>query len=246
MKMRLDRFLSEMGIGTRSQLKRMCRAGRVAVNGTVQTSPEFHVDPETDRITVDGRAAVYDRYQYYMMNKPAGVVTATRDPRQKTVMDLMKQVHRKDLFPVGRLDIDTEGLLLLTNDGALANRLLSPKHHAEKVYRAIVRGRMTEETAEKFAEGVDIGDETLTRPAKLDIVRVFPDRNDAGDEEWRSEILLTITEGRYHQVKRMFLAVESEVLFLRRERMGGLSLDHRLAPGEVRRLTEEEIRTLIM
>lgn len=235
MKMRLDRCLSEMGAGTRSELKKMCRAGRVTVNGAVQKRPETKVDPDTDRIAVDGIPCRYEPLQYFMMNKPAGVVTATRDDRKKTVLDLMEETHRKDLFPVGRLDADTEGLLILTNDGALANRLLSPKHHAEKVYRAVVRGEIGEETVRLFAEGVDIGDETPTLPARLEVVKA------SGSS---SEILLTITEGRYHQVKRMFLAAGSEVLSLRRERMGALALDPSLAPGEVRRLTEEEIRAL--
>ena len=171
-----------------------------------------------------------------MLNKPAGVVSATEDRRDTTVMDLIKEKKRKDLFPVGRLDKDTEGLLLITNDGDLAHRLLAPKKHVDKVYYAKVAGIVTEEDVERFAQGIDIGtdEEEMTRPAQLDILK-------SGEE---SEIRLTIHEGKFHQVKRMFQAVKKEVTYLKRERMGTLCLDEDLKPGEYRLLTEEEIENV--
>ena len=174
--------------------------------------------------------------KYYMLNKPGGVVSATEDRRDTTVIDLIKDKKRKDLFPVGRLDKDTEGLLLITNDGDLAHRLLAPKKHVDKVYYAKIDGMVTEEDVKRFAEGIDIGaeEEEMTRPAKLDIMK--------STEE--SEIRLTIHEGKFHQVKRMFLAVGKEVTYLKRERMGTLCLDENLKPGEYRLLTEEEIENV--
>ena len=171
-----------------------------------------------------------------MLNKPRVGVSATEDRRDTTVIDLIKDKKRKDLFPVGRLDKDTEGLLLITNDGDLAHRLLAPKKHVDKVYYAKIDGKVTEEDVKRFAEGIDIGaeEEEMTRPAKLDIMK--------SAEE--SEIRLTIHEGKFHQVKRMFLAVGKEVTYLKRERMGPLCLDENLKPGEYRLLTEEEIENV--
>lgn len=173
--------------------------------------------------------------EYYMLNKPAGVISASEDRRERTVVDLITTKKRNDLFPVGRLDRDTEGLLLITNDGDLAHRLLSPKKHVDKVYYARIDGKVTEEDQKVFAEGLDIGEEKKTLPAQLHILK-------SGEE---SEITLTIREGKFHQVKRMFHAVGKEVVYLKRLQMGSLKLDETLRPGEYRKLTEQE-RLILM
>ena len=234
--MRLDKYLAEMGVGTRQEVKKQIRQGKAAVNGTVVKAADTKIDETSDEVTICGRNISYVSYEYYMLNKPAGVVSATEDRRDTTVIDLIKEKKRKDLFPVGRLDKDTEGLLLITNDGDLAHRLLAPKKHVDKVYYAKIYGMVTEEDVKRFAEGIDIGaeEEEMTRPAKLDIMK--------SAEE--SEIRLTIHEGKFHQVKRMFLAVGKEVTYLKRERMGTLCLDENLKPGEYRLLTEEEIENV--
>ncbi len=231
---RLDKYLADMGVGTRQEVKRCIRKGQVTVGGRTVNAPELKIDEEKDRVTVDGREIGYAAYEYYMLNKPAGVISATEDPRERTVIDLIRDKKRKDLFPVGRLDKDTEGLLLITNDGKLAHRLLSPRRHVDKTYYVRVRGCVTEEDVRRFAGGLDIGteeEEELTRPGILQILN-------AGEE---SEILLTIQEGKYHQVKRMFEAVGKEVVYLRRESMGTLMLDNNLKAGEYRPLTKEEL-----
>lgn len=232
--MRLDKYLAEMGAGTRSEVKRLVRAGRVTINGAVAEKPEQKVDPETDTVCLDGEALLYVAYEYYLFHKQAGCVSATEDKIHKTVMDYLTDTLRDDLFPVGRLDIDTEGLLLITNDGALAHELLSPAHHVKKTYYARVAGRVTEEDARLFQQGVDIGEEKLTKPAELVILT-------SGEE---SEIELTITEGKFHQVKRMFQAVGKEVVYLKRLSMGPLTLPETLLPGEYRALTQEELMLL--
>ncbi|HJA65844.1 MAG TPA: rRNA pseudouridine synthase [Candidatus Mediterraneibacter cottocaccae] len=246
-RMRLDRYLAEMGCGTRTQVKKEISRGNVNINGKAALRPEEKVDPDTDRVTFQGTEISYIRYEYYMLNKPAGVVSATEDSRDSTVVGLIGERQRKDLFPVGRLDKDTEGLLLITNDGDLAHRLLSPKKHVDKVYFARVAGEVTEEDKEAFARGVDIGDEKLTLPAELEILQVekeAAEKGAASEGMFFSEIRLTIREGRFHQVKRMFQAVGKEVVYLKRIRMGSLVLDEDLKPGEYRKLTEEEIRAL--
>lgn len=237
--MRLDKFLADMGGGTRQEVKRIIRQGRVRVDETAVSKPEYKVDETSQRVTLDGREISYCRYEYYMLNKPAGVVSATED-ECKTVIELIEGRKRKDLFPVGRLDKDTEGLLLITNDGGLAHRLLSPGRHVDKRYYARIRGIVTQEDRELFLKGVNIGTEEKqewTKPGRLDILC-------ADEEKGLSEICLTIQEGKYHQVKRMFLAVGKEVLYLRRESMGTLTLDRSLRPGEYRELTEEELESL--
>lgn len=233
---RLDKYLADMGIGTRQEVKRRIRQGKVTVDGTVVRSPEYKVDEECT-VCCDGGRVCYEAFEYYMLNKPAGVVSATEDRTEKTVIDLIGGQRRKDLFPVGRLDKDTEGLLLITNDGALAHRLLSPKKHVDKMYYVRVKGAVTEEDVHAMAEGINIGSSALeewTKPAVLDIIS-------SGRE---SAVRLTIQEGKYHQVKRMFLARGKEVTYLKRERMGALALDESLQPGEYRRLTEEELKDL--
>lgn len=232
--MRLDKYLAEMGVGTRQEVKKRIRQGKVTVNGTVVKAADMKIDEKQDEIMADGHPVSYVSYEYYMLNKPAGVISATEDRKDTTVLDLIKDKKRKDLFPVGRLDKDTEGLLLITNDGDLAHRLLAPKKHVDKVYYAKIRGRVTEEDVEKFKNGLDIGTADhpeMTRPAKLQIL--------TSAEE--SEIRLTIHEGKFHQVKRMFIAVGKEVTYLKREQMGRLCLDESLKPGEYRLLTKKEL-----
>ncbi|MCQ2492215.1 MAG: rRNA pseudouridine synthase [Lachnospiraceae bacterium] len=232
--MRLDKLLSEMSVGTRSEVKQMIKKGRITVDGVVVKKPEMKVDPDHVEITAEGRSISYAKEEYIMLHKPAGVVSATKDAKDKTVLDLITDSKRKDLFPVGRLDKDTEGLLLLTSDGELAHQLLSPKKHVDKTYYAKIRGIVDEEDVKKFAEGLDIGEESLTLPAKLVIL----------DSNEESKIEVTIQEGKFHQIKRMFHAVGKEVVYLKRLSMGSLVLDETLEIGAYRPLSEEEIRNL--
>ncbi len=234
MKIRLDKYLADMGKGTRSEVKKAISKGLVRVNNVIVKKPETKLDTDSDHVLFDGVLVSYAQHEYYMLNKPAGVISATEDKREKTVIDLIIEKKRKDLFPVGRLDRDTEGLLLISNDGELAHRLLSPSKHVDKVYYAKIDGEVTIEDVEAFQQGVDIGEEKLTRPAKLRVLK-------SGTQ---SEIELTICEGKFHQVKRMFQAVGKEVIYLKRLQMGTLILDESLKPGEYRELTEQEIADL--
>ena len=233
---RLDKYLADMKAGTRSEVKEYIRKGRVQVDEITVKKPEQKVDIMTQKVFLDGRMISYVTKEYYMLNKPSGVLTATMDKNAKTVLDLM-DVKRKDLFPVGRLDKDTVGLLLITNDGMLAHRLLSPSRHVDKVYEALVCGIVTAEDIAAFAAGIDIGDAKPCLPAELQVL-------ERQEKEGKSRIRLTIREGRFHQVKRMFRAVGKEVLFLKRTGMGGLKLDETLGPGGYRQLTEKELETL--
>lgn len=232
--MRLDKYLSKAGCGTRTGVKQLVKKGRVKVNGQKAAGPEMKVDPKQDEILMDDLPVRWKEFGYYMLHKPAGYVSATEDGRERTVMELLPPGCRRDYFPVGRLDKDTEGLLLITNDGKLAHNLLSPRKHVDKVYFARVEGRVTEEDIRLFADGVDIGDEKRTLPARLRIL-------ESGEE---SRIELVIREGRFHQVKRMFEAVGKQVVYLKRLSMGSLVLDETLDKGAFRALTPEEIREL--
>lgn len=233
--MRLDKYLCETGFGTRSQVKDLLKKGQVMVNGEVVKKPELKINETTDQILCQGKKASYQKNIYLMLHKPAGVVSATEDNREKTVLDLVRPEDRKNgLFPVGRLDKDTEGLLLLTDDGELAHRLLSPKKHVDKTYYAKIDGQVTKEHIEQFREGLDIGDEKKTLPAVLTILLSGP----------VSEIEVTIHEGRFHQIKRMFEAVGCKVTYLKRLSMGSLVLDETLPPEEYRPLTEAELEGL--
>lgn len=232
--LRLDKYLADAGVGTRSQVKQMIRKGQISINGEPVKKPDQKVDGEKDKIEVMGKEIRYQKYRYLLLHKPSGYVSATEDKKEQTVLSLLPEKLRKDLFPVGRLDKDTEGLLLLTNDGALAHRLLSPKKHVNKTYYARVQGRVTDEDQAAFLQGVDIGDEKDTLPAQLEIL-------EAAEE---SRILLTIQEGRFHQVKRMFEARGKKVVYLKRISMGPLALEEGLKPGDYRELTEEEQETL--
>lgn len=294
---RLDKLLADAGKGTRSQVKQYVRNGCISINGIVVKKSDEKVDPDKDEILFNGQPLKYSEYQYYMLNKPQGVVSATKDNNDKTVVELIKEDKRRDLFPVGRLDKDTEGLLLITNDGKLANNLLAPGKHVEKTYYVEVEKNIAldkeilekeciedevdentlyieettssgalntkphyieeshlnemvddsmnniemspsilieniDEIKKRFEEGVDIGDETLTKPAKL--------------KEEGKGYLITITEGRYHQIKRMFVAVGYRVIYLKRLSMGSLMLDDNLEPGEYRELTVNELEQLKM
>lgn len=231
---RLDKYLADMGCGTRTQVKQMIRKGQVWINEEVVKKPEQKVNLQKDQVLVDGKPVRYEKYRYIILHKPAGCVSATKDTREKTVLEFLPEELRKDLFPVGRLDKDTEGLLLLTNDGDLSHRLLSPKKHVDKTYYAKVAGQVDAKDQQVFLEGVDIGDEDLTLPARLEILK--------SDEI--SEILLTIQEGRFHQVKRMFEAREKKVLYLKRLAMGPIQLEESLEPGAFRFLNEEECKAL--
>ncbi len=259
-RMRLDKYLAQTAGLTRSEAKQYLKKGRVCVDGAVIKKPETKIDACKAAVTVDGRLCQYEKYTYLMLHKPQGVVSATEDKQEQTVLDLIKEPAR-GLFPVGRLDKDTEGLLLLTNDGALAHELLSPTKHVDKCYYAVLDGPVGEKEQEAFAEGLDIGDEKQTLPAKL----VPAGRADAPAHAPSAEgtvrsvqpesvktacpanpygVFITIQEGRFHQIKRMAKAVGREVLYLKRISMGSLRLDDRLSPGEYRPLTEEEIAVL--
>lgn len=232
--MRLDKYLSDFKVGTRSEVKQMIKRGRVKVDGMVCLIPETKITPGRSQVTVDENPIVYEAYEYYMLNKPAGVVSAASDRFSKTVVDLIDSAARKDLFPVGRLDKDTEGLLLITNDGALSHQLLSPKKHVDKVYYAEIEGQVTQEDVTLFESGLVV-DETFTcLPAKLEVIECAA----------RSKVYITLHEGKFHQIKRMFEAVSKEVLYLKRISMGSLVLDDNLKPGDYRKLTEDELRKL--
>ena len=236
--MRLDRFLAEMKRGTRSQVKEMIRKGRVMVDGSLCREADRKVDPEMSDVRLDGEPVGFVSVEYYMLNKPQGVISATEDGRHRTVLDLL-ETRRKDLFPVGRLDIDTEGLLLLTNDGDLAHRLLAPKKHVDKVYLARVRGVLREGIEARFRRGIVLEDGDTARPADLYIERRW---REYGED--MAQVCLTIHEGKFHQVKRMFEAEDCQVVFLKRLSMGSLRLDPSLASGEYRPLTELEVAEL--
>ena len=234
-KQRLDRVLASTGKWSRREAKLLVKQGRVLVNGSPAASVEEKWDPTAAEITVDGEDIGYRRSTWLMMHKPAGVLSATEDGRGETVLDLLPpELRRLGLFPVGRLDKDTEGLLLLTDDGKTAHDLLSPRHHVDKVYYARTEGCLTEEDCAAFRAGMTLGDGLQCLPAELEILS-------AGTE---SEALVTLREGKFHQVKRMLSARGKPVTYLRRVRMGNLPLDPALRPGEYRFLTANELEIL--
>ena len=233
---RIDKILSNLGYGTRKDLKKIVKNGLVEVNGAVIKDSGLKVDPEKDKIVINGEEIVYRKYIYLMMNKPAGVVSATFDNVDETVIDLLEVEHQVfEPFPVGRLDKDTVGLLLLTNDGELNHRLISPKWKVDKIYFAKIDKKVTEEDIKKFKNGITLDDGYTCKEAKLEI-------QSASDEG--SEIILTIQEGKFHQVKRMFEAVDKKVTYLKRIEFGTLPLDEDLEEGEYRELTDEELAIL--
>lgn len=236
--MRLDKFLVACAVGSRTEVKNLLKAGRVTVNGKKEKSAKLQINEERDEIRFDGQVLEYEEFVYYMMNKPQGVISATEDTKHRTVLDFLDDYARaKEVFPVGRLDIDTHGLLLLTNDGQLAHALLSPKRHVDKTYLAQVEGIMSQEDVDTFAKGISLKDFTC-QPAKLELVSVDSVKN-------QSLVRVTIAEGKFHQVKRMVAYCGKEVVDLQRLTMGTLVLDENLERGEWRRLTREELENLL-
>lgn len=234
-KQRIDKILSNLGYGSRSEIKKYCKQGSVVVNGSEVSNPGTQVDTENDKILFNGEEVVYREYIYLMMNKPDGYISATTDKYDPTVLDLIDISYLAfEPFPVGRLDKDTEGLVVLTNDGKLSHRVLSPKKHVPKTYYAKIDGVVTEEDVEDFAEGVVLDDGYKTMPSQLNVLK--------SDDE--SEIELTIHEGKFHQVKRMFESVGKKVVYLKRLSMGNLKLDESLELGEYRELTDEEVKMI--
>ncbi|MEE0686714.1 MAG: pseudouridine synthase [Lachnospiraceae bacterium] len=228
MNIRLDKYLADMGFGTRSEVKADIKKGKININGIVVKDANFKIETLKDVVLFEGNPIVYEEFEYYMLNKPAGVVSATTDSRDKTVVDLITGKKKKDLFPVGRLDKDTEGLLIICNDGELCHNLLSPKKHVDKTYYVCLDKPLSMEAEEQVCTGVYIEKDVKSMPATLE--RITDDK-----------VHLSIQEGKFHQVKKMFHAVGLEVIYLKRISMGGLKLDESLKEGEFRPLTQEEI-----
>ena len=233
--MRIDKYLANMNVGSRKEVHSLIKKKVVTVNGELVTTPKQQVK-EDDLVVVDGNEIAYQQYHYFLLNKPKGVISATEDRSQQTVISLLKTKDRyQGIAPVGRLDKDTTGLLLLTNDGALAHELLAPNKHVAKVYRAKISGVASEETVKTFASGITLGDGTKLKPAKLEIL--------AQDKVHDlSQIEIQIQEGKYHQIKRMFGAVGMKVLELDRISMGKLSLPTDLKRGQYREITRDKIK----
>lgn len=245
--MRLDRFLAECNRGSRKEVKEMVRHGLITVNGVRVKDSAMKVNPDSDVILLNGEQLRFEKYRYYMLNKPEGCVTANRDGLSKTVMEYLAGEDLRDLFAVGRLDKDTEGLLLITNDGPLGHALLSPKRHVDKTYLAVVDAPLGETDMRTFAEGMDIGDEDITLPAEIRAVaeEEYPELNSRRNPDQMLPLYeVVLREGRFHQVKRMFEAFGSHVMYLKRISMGPIVLDAGLEPGQYRRLTPEEVAML--
>lgn len=237
--MRLDKYLADAGVGTRREVKRDIQKGKVRINGSLAKDPGQKIDPHLDEVRYENQVLKIQEFEYYLLHKPSGCVSATKDSVQKTVMEYVPS-SRKDLFPVGRLDKDTEGLLLITNDGKLAHGLLSPARHVKKTYYARIRGRITQEDVRQFQDGMDIGEAKDTLPADLKLLEIQEDEGG-----WISHVEITVQEGKFHQVKRMVQAVGKEVLYLKRISMGPLYLDEKLKKGECRPLRDDEIEKLL-
>lgn len=235
MGLRIDKMLANMGYGTRKEVKKLLKSGVVQIDDVIVKDPKTQVNPAEQTVTVWGEEVEYKEFIYLMMNKPPGVISATEDDVEETVVDLLEEEDKiLGPFPVGRLDKDTEGLLLLTNDGQLAHQLLSPKKHVPKTYFAVIDGEVTEDDVAAFRRGVLLDDGYETKPADLTILK----------SGIRSDVEVTITEGKFHQIKRMFQAVGKRVVYLKRLQMGPLALDPALELGEYRELTEEEVEML--
>ena len=252
-KTRLDKFLCDSLNMTRKEAKESVKKGKVVVNGEAIKKPEYKVDAEQDQVEFDHKLIQFEQFHYLMLHKPQGVISATKDHHDQTVLDLIHEDYKDRLFPVGRLDKDTEGLLLLTDDGMLAHELLAPGKHVDKTYFVRVEGKLTVEKIEKLENGVDIGEKKLTMPAKVEIVGGSwegagePEPGRVRREnlpEVYTELHLTIHEGKFHQVKRMMEAVGTPVIYLKRISMGPLILPDDLKKGECRSLTDEELRKL--
>ena len=237
--MRVDKFLHQMNVGTRNQITQLSKKGKVTLNAQRVRNGKTQLDPAQDLVKLGEQEIKYQVHYYYLLNKPLGVISASTDTHQKTVMDIFnKSDYRPDLFPVGRLDKDTEGLLLITNDGDLAHKLLSPTHHIKKTYEATVTGKLDDAVIEKFAKGIELKDGTQLYPARLEIL-------DYNRMEDTTTIHVEIQEGKYHQVRRMFGAVGQKVVDLQRIQMGTLSIDEGLLPGNYRELTQTEVDDLL-
>lgn len=231
--MRIDKFVSEQALISRSDAKMMIKKGKITVNGKPINSADAKIDPERDIVVIDGKETTYRQFMYIMLNKPDGVVCATRDGLSSTVLELLpREFRRKGLFPAGRLDKDTEGFVFITDDGALAHKMLSPKNHVEKEYVVTLEKPAKEHYAELFASGMTIDGDEKCLPARL----IFTDNPNV--------VRLVLHEGKYHQVKRMMAAAENKVVHLKRIRMGGIELDPALASGECREITREELDKL--
>lgn len=244
--MRLDRFLANSGVGTRKEVKEILKKRKIKVNGSIIIDGSIHIDENGDVVESNEKRILYKPFVYIMMNKPDGVISATEDKEHKTVTKLLEDKYRTySLFPVGRLDIDTEGLLILTNDGILAHNLLSPVKHVEKKYYVELKKPVSSLEIEKLENGIELENGTITKSAKVEVVKngdtVY---REFTREKFPNKVYITITEGKYHQIKRMFKAVNNKVLYLKRVKMGKLELDKTLKIGEYRELTEKEIEIL--
>ncbi|SDB09509.1 16S rRNA pseudouridine516 synthase [Eubacterium oxidoreducens] len=228
---RIDKYLSTMEVGSRSEIKKIIQKKRVSINGISINDAGLKVTPGIDEVLLDGKLIAYKRFRYYLFHKPAGCVSANSDAMHKTIMDYMKDAPGRDLFAVGRLDLDTEGLLIITNDGDFTHSLLSPNKHVEKEYYALIDGSVSERDVNAFKAGIDIGEKKICKSAGLKIL----------ESSDTSKVLITITEGRFHQVKRMVHAIGREVIYLKRLKMGRYELDETLLPGEYREFTKEEL-----
>lgn len=235
-KIRIDRFLANIGIGSRKTVKKILKEKRVSVNGNVISDPSFKVDPEFDTVSIDGNLITYKKNHYYMLNKPSGYVTSTYDKEKPYIMELFHHIpFYEKLFPAGRLDIDTEGLLIITDDGVFAHRITHPKWKVEKEYYAVVKGDVSDVNTHIFErEGIKLNN-YRTKPFKIKVI---------SSSEEKSEILITVREGKYHIVKRIMEKIGHPVLYLKRVRIGSLKLDENLKLGEFRELTDGEINSL--
>lgn len=228
MKIRLDKLLAHSNYGTRKEVKELIRKGFVSINDEPVFDDDIKVDTEKDEITLADAKIEYEQYRYLVLNKPEGYISATYDERYPTVLDLIPANIARGMFPVGRLDIDTTGLLLITNDGKLAHELLSPKHHVKKEYQVKYEGILVKDVVERFAKGININDEYITMPAEIRLLD-------------NQEAIVTLEEGKYHQVKRMIKACGGEVIALKRIKFGNLILDEKIPEGEYKEIRKEEI-----
>ena len=250
--MRLDKFLANSGIGTRKEVKDILKNRKISVNDVFVKDGKIQIDEKKDIVKYENKIVNYKPFVYIMMNKPAGVISATEDNHHKTVIDLLNDKYRTyDIFPVGRLDIDTEGLLLLTNDGVLSHNLLSPKKHVDKKYYVKIANSLSDDDIKMLENGIKLEENFVTKKAKVEIIcngSEKESKNSDFDENKNNKnenlVYITISEGKFHQVKRMFKAVNNEVLYLKRIKMGNLLLDEKLELGEYRELTEEELNNL--
>ncbi|MBF4805758.1 MAG: rRNA pseudouridine synthase [Pseudoleptotrichia goodfellowii] len=232
--MRLDRFLANSGVGTRKEVKEILKKRKIKVNDSIITDGSIHIDENKDAVKYEEKEISYKPFIYIMMNKPDGVISSTEDDEHRTVIDLLENKYRTySVFPIGRLDIDTEGLLILTNDGILTHKLLAPNKHVDKKYYVELKNPVLKSDIEKLENGIELENGFVTKNAKVEVI-----------ENSEDKVYITITEGKYHQVKRMFKAVNNKVLYLKRVQMGNLKLDDKLKVGEYRELTEKEINIL--